>query len=299
MSSRALRKMQKQKEMLQQLDTPEENESEEEEASKPQPLNAFDMLVSTGQTDDDEAGSSDHDDTHAETPENNPTSSPPTSTKKNKARKKKKKGKVTKAEPKAKKLADNKGDLDEIDLALKSSNTEPKDGSNEQLSGITEETYPEVCRLLGVDTKQLNALNEMKRLFGNVVLEGDSEGSVTPGHGRRRGRGPQQLDLGGALAGRNSPASNGQGLAGLALRRNVFMAGKEEWPKATGGGLGMEIVKIRPNGVTEYRFVHNSFYQDVQSQFVSCVDSMEPQRLIRMLRHNRKTLYAKGDSQLI
>lgn len=48
--------------------------------------------------------------------------------------------------------------------------------------------------------------------------------------------------------GRNQPGSR---LTGLSLRRNLFVQGKEEWPRATSGGLGMEIVAKHHDGTVE------------------------------------------------
>lgn len=296
MSSRALRKLQKQQELLQRPeDVLEDDESEVEETPKPQALNAFDMLIDADDTDDVEAESSHSTESNdanviEATKQINDGPSASTGAKKNKARKKKKqknksgKDKQNDVVTRGTKPAGKPGRLDEIDLALKSLPTKPRDGSYAH----SNDGEVEVCRLLGIDSRQLNVLNEMKRLFGKIVLEGDGEDSGTQGSGRRRGRGPQQLDLGGALAGRNSPISRGQGLAGLALRRNVFMTGKEEWPKATSGGLGMEVEGKMDNGITQYRFVHNTVYQDVQNQFKACVESLEPHRLIQMLQFNRE-----------
>lgn len=295
MSSRTLRKLQKRQELLQRPeDDREDDESEVEETPKPQAPNAFDMLIDADDTDDVEAETShateSNENVMEATKQNNDGPSAATGAKKNKARKKKKQktkgGKDKQSEigtSEVKPAA--KGDqLDEIDLAIKSLSTNARNGSYADPNANDGEA--ELCPLLGIDSRQLNVLNEMKRLFGKVVLEEDGEGSGTQGPGRRRGRGPQQLDLGGALAGRNSPVSRGQGLAGLALRRNVFMTGKEEWPKATSGGLGMEVDEKMGGGITRYRFVHNSVYQDVQSQFEECVESMQPQRLIGMLQFN-------------
>ncbi|MCJ1467754.1 hypothetical protein MMC07_006379 [Pseudocyphellaria aurata] len=292
MSSRALRKLQKQQELLQRPeDVLEDDESEVEETPVPKAQNAFDMLVDADDTDDVEAetfhSAGSNDANVKEATKNNNGPSPSSGAKKNKARKKKKqKNKIGKdkrsdtviSETDARKRAKE----DELDLQLRSLPMKPRNGSY----AYSNDGEGEACRLLGIDSRQLNVLNEMKRLFGKVVLEGDSEGTGTQGPGRRRGRGPQQVDLGGALARRNSPASRGQGLAGLALRRNVFMMGKDEWPKATSGGLGMEVEEKREDGLTVYRFVHNPVYQDVQSQFEACVESMEPFRLIRMLQFN-------------
>ena len=302
MSSRALRKLQKQQELLQRPeDVVEDEESEVEETPKPQALNAFDMLIDADDTDDVEAeaphsSESNDENVKAATEQNQHGPSASTGPKKNKARRKKKqknksgKDKHSEIVTSDKKPANQAGKLDEIDLALKSLTTKST-GSDACTNENLDDGEAEICSLLGIDSRQLNVLNEMKRLFGKVVLEGEGEEPGTQGPGRRRGRGSQQVDLGGALAGRNSQVSRGQGLAGLALRRNVFMTGKEEWPKATSGGLGMEVDAQMNGSITRYRFVHNSFYQDVQGQFESCVESMEPHRLIRMLQYNRKIFY--------
>ncbi|KAL8737640.1 MAG: hypothetical protein Q9181_001483 [Wetmoreana brouardii] len=289
MSSRALRKIQREQEQQRQLqkthDASEVETSEDEQAIKPKALNAFDLL---NQANDDGDGGDDdeedvespraHDDTEAgENGKRNPTSKSSKSKAKQKKKKKANKKPMDNAQsdmkPKSKEHPD---DIDEIDLALKSLSAHPSAAPPPPL-----EDYSEMYRLLAVDPKNLNATNEMKRLFGNVVLEGDNE----PAQARRRGR-IQHLDLGGALAGRNSPVSRGQGLAGLALRRSVFIPGKEEWPKATSGGLGMELVEKLDDGTIEYRFVHNTAYQDVQRQFETCVESLDPQRMIHLLQFN-------------
>lgn len=309
MSSRALRKLQREHEQKQQLEALEqdgsqkelEEKSEESEAEllAPKRLNAFDIL-----NQDNGAEEEDSDSVHSSEPDTGEPSSaatkenapPARSTKakgKSKARNKKK-GKnnekdLDRENRVQKSDGSNKGpELDEIDIALESLSLSSGQNAGDPQAKKLDDDYEEMCRLLSTDTKYLNALNEMKRLFGSAVLEGDDEGAGVPNAGRRRGRGAQQLDLGGALAGRNSPASRGQGLAGLALRRNVFMLGKEEWPKGTSGGLGMEVEHKDENGTILYRFVHNSMYQDVQRQFESCVESMDPQRMIQLLQFNRK-----------
>lgn len=315
MSSRALRKLQREQEQerLAKLQENKESEEEEDEAVEPPTsrpkANAFDMLNATDEDDKDEEenaeepGVGDSEEAKEEEEEKasavieentNPGSLTQREVKGQTKRRNKKKAKKRK-EPSQKEESHNPGQtsetnrqqaqMDEIDLALLSL----KEKKTDAIEKNDEQTRPgedleHLYLVLGTDTKYLNALNEMKRLFGNAVLEGETPEPA----GRRRGRGAQQVDLGGALAGRNSPISRGQGLAGLALRRNVLMLGKEEWPKATSGGLGMEVVEKAWDLTTEYRFVHNSSYQDVQRQFESCVDSMDPQRMIQLLQFNRK-----------
>ena len=310
MSSRALRKLQREQEQKQHLEALQQNgpdegleqESEESEAGllAPKKSNAFDILNQdngTEEADSDSVHSSEPDDAAPSSSISKENAPPANSTKakgKSKARNRKK-GKKNKEDlrdigsrAQRSAVANNGSKLDEVDIALKSLSMNSGQSAGDTQARKLNDDYQEMCRILSIDTKYLNALNEMKRLFGNVVLEGENEGAGAPNAGRRRARGPQQLDLGGALAGRNSPASRGQGLAGLALRRNVFMLGKEEWPKDTGGGLGMEVEGKDDLGTITYRFVHNSMYQDIQRQFDSCVESLDPQRMIQLLQFNRK-----------
>lgn len=301
MSSRALRRLQREREEQNQLDALKEenapNDESEEEAPAGKILNAFDMLdedeYEDRVNDSDVADVDDGED--AELSKKNPQVEPSGKLKtksKSKKKKNKKKGKrPDQADTPAKgaQAATKESQLDEIDLALKSLSTTSKDRADVPLAAKIDEANLQLYRLLAVESKHLNALNEMKRLFGNVVLENEDEAGAAAAPPRRRGR-VQNLDLGGALAGRHSPASRGQGLAGLALRRNPFILGKEEWPKATSGGLGMELVEKLEDGTTEFRFVHNTIYQDVQRQFQTCVESMDPQRMIALLQYNRKTI---------
>ena len=303
MSSRALRRLQREQEQHNKLpalrkDNAPDDESEEE-ASGGKTLNAFDMLNQAEDEDEDQANDSDvvdpGDGDDAEVSTKNAQvehSEKPKTKSKSKKKRNKKKGKAPEQlNPLAKgaPAAAKEPVLDEIDIALKSLSTTSKDGADVPLAAKIDEANLQLYRLLAVESKHLSALNEMKRLFGNVVLENEDEAGAAAGPPRRRGR-VQNLDLGGALAGRHSPASRGQGLAGLALRRNPFILGKEEWPKATSGGLGMELVEKLEDGTIEFRFVHNTMYQDVQRQFQTCVESMDPQRMIQLLQYNRKTI---------
>jgi len=276
MSSRALRKLQREQEQQQQLDKgsmQDEESSSEEEVVKPKAPNAFDMLTEDVDSEDaisETAQSSETDHLPTEAKQNENVSTPPGTKGKSRKKKNKRRKAVQNGLGKSATEGGNKtSNLDEIDLALKSLSTKDRDGTYAFTKPKPDDDYEEMYRLLGVESKHLNALNEMKKLFGNVVLESDENPG---GPGRRHGR-----------------ASRGQGLVGLALRRNVFMLGKEEWPKATSGGLGME-VEEQKDGVTRYRFVHNTGYQDVQRQFQSCVESMDPQRMIQLLQFNRTIL---------
>ena len=291
MSSRALRKLQREQELRKKeaLDQNSEVVDETEEVTAGnQPMNAFDILSQDGQDVYDEEKSSDPD-AEPLTSGKDDTSMSVTKTKaKRKSKKKKNKNKAKGKDTTNGELSvqpnftEKDPKLDEIDMALKSLATNTKDEPSTAARVQIDEANMQLYRVLAVESKHLNALNEMKRLFGNVVMENEDEAPAAP---RRRGRGPQHTDLGGALAGYVSPASRGKGLAGLALRRNPFILGKEAWPKAPSGGLGMELVEKMEDGTVEYRFIHNSVYQDVQRQFETCVASLDPQRMISLLQY--------------
>lgn len=298
MSSRAIRKVQKEQEEREKASNPTpDQESSDEAPHNPPTGNAFNMLT---EADDGELGpgtlasDSDSDNIEGGADDDAPRTTPSKSKKKNQSKKKKKskakasKGEQTGNDNKNLRPHGGKSQLDEIDLALKSLSTTSKERPSMISTLQVDDGNAQLNRLLAVESKHLNALNEMKRLFGNIVLEGESEGPGTS-PGRRRGRGPTELDLAEALTGRHSPASQGQGLSGLALRRNFFMMGKEEWPKAVSEGLGME-----PDAVSGYRFYHTPAYQEVQAQFEACVASMDPQRMIELLRFHRKPVHSSS-----
>lgn len=297
MSSRALRRLQKQREL-------EQQESEQESASdtdlqdlKPSKpaFNAFDLLeahdANEEESDVDEAPVEDT--PNAEEPVQSPK---PSSSKRKKQKKKKgKKGAVSADAKLSGAATPNDAGFDDIDLALKElSIKQTGEIQNDLVAGppgvANDEREATLCALLAIDSKKLNAMNEMKKLFGSAAIEGRYSDGGEQSPGRRRDRNRQALDLGRALTGRFNPASRGQDLSGMTLRKNILMQGKDEWPRATSGGSGMEVVKKEPSGVTEYKLVHNAVYEDVQRQFDICVQSMQPERMIEHLQFNRESL---------
>jgi hypothetical protein len=289
MSSRAIRKLQKLREQEQQ-EAEQQDESSEDEAPRPTKpkFNAFDLLNAG---DDDEEDNEDEDDKEEESrekPEPQPSEPEPAPAKSKKSKKKKKKA-AKPSEPSNTPPTKSNAELDEIDRALQELST----GEHSAI-GIGQSTnsrdiqvsFPKTTdELLGIEPKFLNATNEMRRLFGNVVLENFDQ-PADAGAGRRRDRNRQMIDLAQALTGKYSPASRGLSLGGATQRKNVLMQGKDEWPRSPSGGLGMEIVEKLPSGEVLYKIVHNAGYQDVQRQFELCVESMDPQRMIGHLQYN-------------
>lgn len=290
MSSRALRKAQREKEEQEQLRKLQEEEPSDEEyhddegpvpVAKKSAFSAFAMLGDEDEEEDDEPedavpavqprqSSSDEEETQPR----------PTKTTKSKKKKKSK----AKGGPKMSATPPADADLDDIDLALKSLSTKPSAKGSTANATSVDPTVAETCSLLSIDTSHLHASNEMRRLFGRAALERDNE-EDEPAGGRRR-RGQQQQGLAAALRGRQAAGGRTNGLAALSLRRNIFIQGKDEWPVATSGGLGMEIVDKTPDGTVEYRYTHTRPYQSVQSEFDTCVASMDPNRMVQLLQYN-------------
>jgi hypothetical protein len=293
MSSRALRRAQKEleeKQMLEKLAQEaqelEDEESEEEVAPKPQAKQSLFAMLGDGDDGQEDDGS---DESEQEQPESKPKveveAPPPAKSKKSKKKKKKGKLKAAVAESTASTSAEKgSSGLDEIDQALMaleiSAASRPSNDKDQQSAAISEEVK-QLCAVLSIDTQHLHAANEMKKLFGRAALQNNDDDQPRQ---RQRGNGPQG-GIAAAVAGRNAPGT--RGLASLGLRRNIFVQGKEEWPRATSGGLAMEVVEKRQDGTVEYRFVHNRTYQEVQKQFEVCVGSMDPERMIQLLHFNR------------
>lgn len=285
MSSRALRRAQKEleeRQRLEELAQSDEEDELEEVTSAPAPKPSLFAMLGDAGDDEEEAQA---DESGAEAPEEADTVAPASKpSKKTKKKKKKGKGKAKANEPE-KTSSSSKiiSDMDEIDRALLALNLTSQASSShgsDQLTSAISEEMQQLYAVLSVDTQHLQAANEMRKLFGRAAVQsGDDEG----GRARQRGRGQQGIAA--AVAGRNAPGS--RNLASLGLRRNIFIQGKEEWPRATSGGLGMEIVEKRSDGSVEYRFVHNRTYQEIQEQFETCVASMDPERMIQLLHFNR------------
>ena len=300
MSSRALRRLQREQDEKRQLESFQiaaDRSEESEGGSEVAPilnkkLNAFDLLEEanddTGDDVEEEVTLANEDNKLAQ-PSNGRSgidSATPTSKPKKKKKKNKKRGKEK---------ADNVGagaqpgqsstdpEMDEIDRALKElSSKDPRHthSQNESVkAGAAASWTISTSKMLSVDSKNLNPLTEMKSLFGSVALEAPAP--------RPRARGEEQhVDLGTALMGRYSPASKGQEMGSMASRRNILMQAKAEWPRATSGGLGMELKGEHDPAGKLYQIVHTSAYVTTQQQFQVAVEMMQPERMISLLQFN-------------
>jgi len=293
MSSRALRKLQrgKEQENLHQIIAQSEKRDDEDESESDHvptvQKSAFALLGDADDVDsdeDDEQAIIDNS-TKAET-QVVQTENDGTEPKSTTSRKPKKKKKRKTASKKVESNAPQTGrDMDEIDIAL--AELEVDNRSTTETPSAQDLVAEEACKLLSVDSQNLHAENEVRRLFGRSATESHDREQPNNQNDRRGNRAQQMGGLAAALGRRQgAQAGRSTGLGLLGLRKNLFIQGKEEWPMGTSGGLGMEIVERGADGIVQYRFVHNSMYQEVQSEFKTCVHRMDPEQMIHLLQLN-------------
>lgn len=287
MGSRALRKLQREQ-LEKQLaasqserDEAESDELEDEPVIVSRPQNAFDMLEGMGA--DEESSEHDDEDIQIIPSQSKPSGPPPASTSKSRKKKKKqKKKKQPKTEVDTPALTDSKNvSEDDIDKALKElslKNTNQMQSYADTSQGAWEQ---HATTYLAIESRNLDPVNEMRGLFGNIALQQDTPRAQPT---RQRDQNLQGgVDLATALGPNYSPVARGKKLGALAKRRNCFVQGKESWPFATSGGLSMEAVP--PTSFERrYNVSHNQQYKEAQWNFRLAVESMQADQMILNLR---------------
>lgn len=280
MSSRQLRKIRQQQE-LQGAAKPEDDATSESEEEVPVSKPRVSMFAALGGDDNDD----DDDEEEQEEPEpveereEKPAeqTQPSTGAKK---RRKKKKGKKQGDKQGGKTAPAAEPDEDEIDRALKELNIQPR-ASPDTPSGAEQEG----AGILSINPYNLKATHEMKALFGREVIEAARAEEAEEEQATRRRLlhgGARQVDLETFLKG-----DPGRKLPEVTLRRNMFIQGKENWPRAAAGGLVMREVGTDESGATEFAFVHEKQYDVVQSIFFHCVGIGDPMRMVHLLKQFR------------
>lgn len=295
MSTRQLRKLQKQRELERAQDLAAEDDVESEEdiapvASKPR-VSLFAALG--GGDDEDEEDEQDEDEAEPEPVKEEPSDvpQPMSSSKSKKKKKKKKKAKAaaaTSGSPEPAPLGDEEGE-DEIDRAMKELNIKTQQGNTDSAGADADaSTRRRINELLKINLYYLKAANEMRNLFGREIIESAAAEEEQEERNRHRRGAPvqRQVDLETFL--RSPPGA--KKLPEISLRRNVFIQGRDHWPMATAGGLTMREIKKADDGSwTEYAYLHEGQYDDVQQFFFTCVQIGDPMRMVHLLKEVRKS----------
>lgn len=278
MSSRQIRKLQKQQDLekaheIAAGDSDDSNENERSVAAKPR-VSLFAALG--GGEDDDEEEAQDDDNVEPQLVKEEPVKEPkPASGKSKKKKKKKKKGKTAAVEQDGE---------DEIDKALRELNintTASPDSAHAAAKVTAQVASVRRNELLSVNPYHLRAINEMRNLFGRDII--NSAEAEEEDH-RRRQSTQRVLDLETFLRGPPGQLK----LPEVTLRRNVFIQGREHWPRSGPGGLKMEeVAKAEDGSWNEYTYVHDDEYDCMQTVFFVIVQAGDPLRLVHLLAYIR------------
>lgn len=166
------------------------------------------------------------------------------------AKKKKRRGKKTARETPEPELKSPDENIDDVIREVCGDDLRETDEPGFPISDFS------VRSLLHIEHKNLNPDNEMKKIFGSKVVAGEQNKT-------RRRRGFQ-------------PTSSYVKLVPV----------KPEWPPVKGTGLTMEIQETSSSGTTFFLFRHNSTYQQVQKQFWTAVDSLNPENVMELVRRH-------------
>lgn len=300
MSSRQLRKLQKQRELEQAKGAAENELDESDEDTAPSPVAAkprVSLFAALGGGDDEDGDEDDMEDEKQddgegqsqvvkEEEEDQSHNTPEPGKKSKKKKKKKKKSDKNKAKAQEKDEASEE-DIDKVLEELKlSSAGGDADSSSSAAAAAVLATQRRINTLLGINTNHLKAINEMRQLFGRDIIESANAEEERENNNRRR-RGPvqQQVDLETFL--RGPPGA--KRLPEVSLRRNVFIQGREHWPLRSAGGLGMkQLHKAADGSYTEYAYVHDKDYDAIQAVFFAYVQIGDPMRIVYLLQQCRK-----------
>lgn len=278
MSTRQLRKLQKQRELeAKAIPEPEgsDDDGDDDEGApavaKPRP-NLFAALLEEEAEDEDEVEADDADESKEQAPVPD-TPAPIATSRKNK--KKKKKSKKKAAAPNQD--VEHTEDDDEIDRAIRELKIEPKpQAASAPGSTLTSNG------LFKMNLYNLKEVHEMRNLFGRETIE---SAHAEEAEQRRQGLMPQNVDLETFLRGPPGVRK----LPEVSRRRNIFIQGREHWPMGSPGGLIMkELGKTYDGTGVEFAYFHNQEYDRTQHMFFAQVQMGDPMRMVHLLIKYRK-----------
>ncbi|ORY26410.1 hypothetical protein BCR33DRAFT_50082 [Rhizoclosmatium globosum] len=279
MSSRAARKILKERELaLAQAASNDVESSEDEQPVFVKKMNAFDMLMAG---EDPQEQEEEEEEEEPEPKDIQPKPSPATS-QKNKKKAAKKKQKKLKQQQLQQEEDEDDDDIqtppqsktdpnepDEIDLALKEVNAklgELPTVSAESTGPIQKKQRP----LLAIDLKLLDADAEMRRLFGSKLIAQEALG-----RGRQNANQRRRVMM--------NPALN---------TKTHLVTPKEHWPRIPNKvGITMNMLQSPslPSDAEKvpgyFDFTYTQGYQEIQMLFLQCVNSHDPGSINNLVHH--------------
>ncbi|KAL7932319.1 DUF654 domain-containing protein [Trichoderma chlorosporum] len=275
MSTRQLRKLQKQRELeARAVQGSEGSDSDADDddvapaVAKPR-ANLFAALGGEDEDEDEGGDDAEENPEQASTLEV-PVEEPAATATGRKNKKKKKKSKKKTAAP-AQDVEQSEDD--EIDRAIKELKIEQP-----PRAGPIASNAPTSRDLFKINLYNLKAINEMRNLFGRDTIESANAEEEEQRRGARHGIMQQQVDLETFLRG----PPNSRKLPEVSRRRNIFIQGREHWPMSTTGGLSLKELGKTADGV-EYTYAHAPEYDEIQALFFAQVQMGDPMRMVHLL----------------
>src|SRR3569833_568588 len=303
MSSRQLRTLRQQQELLATTSGVEsaEQESDADELSPPKPrANVFSGFAALGQMEDednDDDGGEDAAEKEARDGEgkevtdgSKPRASQPDASNKKSTKKKNTKGQTAQASQKAagEKPSEVVDEADEIDRALSELKVKSSAaGSGGQSATATGPNCSQLASLLRINTTHLKVINEMRSVFGREAIEAAraEDQPQPPAPGARRQPRQQQMDLETFL--RTTPGqSGGRKMPEALTRRNPFIEWKDTWPRASAGGLTVQALGDQKDPY-EFTFAHDKTYVAMEAAFFSFVQTYQSEQMVVFLKAHR------------
>ena len=291
MSSRQLRKLQRQKEHVAEATQEEAESSEDDDVTKRS--NAFASLSLFSQANNEsEAGEEDEE----EAPETSATAAAESvqiaaSSSNTKAKRKKKKKKAKKAQAGATAGVE---EVDELDKALAELNLlSPKEGGPGATRKQPANNADDLADLLKIDVHDLNVMNEMRAVFGRGAVEAATTEQAPPAVPQDQAEdGEQRVDLETFLRAPPLPPSAHRSVSDVVARRNPFGRWKATWPSAPAGGLTMKAVSAgdAPNKAwidtpfSEFTFAHDRTYEAKEQAFHQFIVTHDSQGMLYFLK---------------
>ncbi|GAB4815863.1 hypothetical protein N2152v2_002909 [Parachlorella kessleri] len=260
----------------------EESSSEEEdEVVQKAPFNPFELLTddegpeAPAEEDEDEGGSA-----QVAAAPARPAALAAGAGKKNRKQQKKKRGKPGQATGRADSEAEQDGAAqqqeakagEDIDQILQELDIQVRQDSPGSAAGIAAAAGQQAERpLLGVDVRHLRADEELRKMFGARVVEGDEE---------------ERGDAAFAGASRRVRRLAARGLIRrAALKKGAIISPRDTWP-AFEGGPSLEYRGVTADGKLEFSYSYSQAYQAVQELYEQCQASFDPNNIAALLQHH-------------
>ncbi|XP_045462875.1 transcription factor 25 [Harmonia axyridis] len=246
MSSRVLRKLQADKELVEEVSDTETDTPVGGTRKKQLNINRYDLLNQHSHSESEVK----EDDNETEAPID--VVDVMTQEVKRKKKKKKKKGKYVSTQ----RSSEENPDIDEVERSVREVNKLLGETYDPNISAALPLQKCERTNskgVLHVQHKHLNPNNELKRIFGSRIVQTEH---------KKKNRGSRTYS------------------------KAIWMSScKENWPQVGKSGISMNLLESK-DGIQYFTFEHSNSYRIIQNKFLEAVESLEPNKIIAIINEH-------------